>query len=316
MRIVVLDGGTTNPGDISWEPLASLGDLTVYDDTPQEEAAARAKGAQALVLNRIKVTEEFLDSLPDLRFIGMLATGYNAIDTAAARQRGVTVCNVPGYCGDMVAQHALSLLLCLCENVHRYSSLVRDGEWGKSLALNAGGAPLFELAGKTLGIVGFGNIGRKMAGLGLALGMKVLVYGRTEKAVPEGCKWVDLPTLFRESDGVSLHCPLTPETHHLVNRELLSLMKPTAFLINTARGGVVDSAALAEALNAGRLAGAGVDVLEQEPPAPDDPLLSAKNCVITPHLAWASREARIRLVDTVAENLRRFLAGDPQNVVN
>ncbi len=316
MRIVVLDGGTTNPGDISWEPLARLGELTVYDNTAQEEAAARAEGAQALVLNRLKVTEKLLDSLPDLQFIGMLATGYNSIDTAAARRRGVTVCNVPDYCGNMVAQHAVSLLLCLCENIHQYSSLVRAGEWGGAVALNTGAHPLFELSGKTLGIVGFGSIGQKVAALGLSLGMKVLVHSRTKKTLPGNCKWAELPALFSESDVVSLHCPLTAETGHLVNRNLLSLMKPTAFLINTARGGVVDSAALAEALNAGKLAGAGLDVLEQEPPDPDDPLLSARNCVITPHVAWSSKEARERLVAAVGENLRCFLAGTPKNVVN
>jgi len=316
MNIIILDGGTTNPGDISWEPIKSLGNLTVYDQTLPEQVIPRSREAEALIVNRIALSREILSQLPRLRFIGMLATGYNSIDTEAARELGITVCNVPFYCVETVAQQAFTLLLCLCGNVHRHSELVRAGKWEKAVEMNHGSHPMFELTGKKLGIVGYGSIGKCVTKLGLALGMEVLLYSRTQKEAPANCRWVDLETLFAESDVVSLHCPLNDSTHHLVGKELLSRMKPTAFLINTSRGGVVDSAALAEALNTGKLAGAGLDVMEQEPPKSDDPLLTAKNCVITPHIAWASKEARQRLVAAVAENLKAFQQNRPQNVVN
>ncbi len=316
MKIVILDGGTTNPGDVSWAPLEALGDLTVYEQTPPELVVPRSLEAEALIVNRPVLSREILSQLPKLRYVGMLATGYNGIDTAAAREMGIAVCNVPSYCAETVAQQALTLLLCLCGNAHRYSEAVRAGRWDEAVSMNYGPYALFELAGKTLGVVGYGSIGKRVANLGLALGMKVLLYSRTRKEAPEGCRWADLETLFAESDAVSLHCPLTDGTRHLAGAKLLSRMKPTAFLINTSRGGVVDSAALAEALNAGRLAGAGLDVMEQEPPRPDDPLLTAKNCVITPHIAWASREARERLVAEVAGNLAAFQNGTPRNTVN
>ncbi len=316
MKIVILDGGTTNPGDISWKPLEALGSLTVYEDTPPELVISRSLGADALIINRIHMTKDIIDILPDLQFIGMLATGYNAVDTEAAKSRGIVVCNVPDYCASIVAQQALTLLLCLCGNPHRYSALVKSGNWKEAETLNYGAFPLLELSGKTLGIVGFGSIGRKMADLGLALGMRVLLYSRTPKNAPAGCQWSEMESLFTESDVVSLHCPLNDSTRHLVNKDMLARMKPTAFLINTARGGIIDSAALAEALNARKLAGAGLDVLEQEPPKPDDPLLAAKNCIITPHIAWAAKDARQRLIAAVGENLRAFQAGRPQNVVN
>lgn len=316
MNIVILDGGTTNPGDVSWDAISALGSLTVYDSTPPEQIIPRGRDAEALIINRIALTRETLSQLPKLRFIGMLATGYNTVDTAAARELGIEVCNVPFYCVEMVAQQAFTLLLSLCGNVHRYSEKVRAGKWQEAVAMNYREYPLFELYGKTLGIVGYGSIGRCMAKLGLALGMDILLYSRTKKEAPEGCRWVGLDDLFAQSDVVTLHCPLNESTAGLVNARLLSLMKPTALLINTSRGGVVDSAALADALNSGRLAGAGVDVMAQEPPAADDPLLTAKNCVISPHISWASKEARERLIGVVAENLRAFQNGKPQNVVN
>lgn len=316
MNIVILDGGTTNPGDVSWEPLAALGNLTVYDRTSPGEIVPRSMEADALIVNRVALTREILLKLPRLRFIGMLATGYNAIDTKAARERGIAVCNVPFYCVETVAQQAFTLLLCLCGGVHRHSELVRAGKWEEAVEMNYGSHPMFELTGKTLGIVGYGSIGKCVANLGLALGMDILLYSRTKKDAPQGCRWVPLEALFAESDVVSLHCPLNDSTRHLVGKDLLSLMKPTALLINTSRGGVIDSAALAEALNSGKLAGAGLDVLEQEPPEADDPLLTAKNCVITPHIAWASKEARERLISSVAENLKAFQQGCPRNVVN
>lgn len=316
MNIVVLDGGTTNPGDLSWEPLERLGNLTVYHETPSQLVLERLQNAQAVILNRNVLGREEFSQLPQLRYVGTLATGYNTIDTQAAREFGITVCNVPHYCETSVAQHALALLLCLCNKIQRSSDLTRAGHWTQAVEESHQSLLPVELAGKTLGLVGFGSTGQRMAQLGLALGMEVLLYSRTQKPAPEGCRWVDLETLFRESDVVSLHCPLTEETRGLVSRERLAMMKPTAFLINTARGAVVDEAALAQTLNKGRLAGAGVDVFTQEPPAPDHPLLGAKNCVLTPHVAWATREARERLIETVAENLQRYMEGKPQNVVS
>lgn len=228
----------------------------------------------------------------------------------------MTVCNVPHYCEDAVAQHALALLLCLCNKVQRSSQAVRAGHWTQAVEESHQSLSPIALAGKRLGVLGYGSTGQRMAALGLALGMEVLLCSRTQKAAPAGCRWVDVETLFRESDVVSLHCPLNGETRGLVGRRLLALLKPTALLINTARGGLVDESALAEALNQGKLAGAGLDVLTQEPPPPSCPLLTARNCVITPHVAWAAQEVRARLIDEVAENLRCFLAGHPRNVVS
>lgn len=315
MNIVVLDGGTTNPGDISWAPLEALGTLTVYGDTPQELAVQRAKQAQAVIVNRVQLTRRVLDQLPALQYIGTLSIGVNQVDGAAARERGIPLCNVPFYCVDTVAQHALTLLLSLCGQAHAFSEAVRGGQWGRAVSMSHTTHPMLELAGKKLGILGYGHIGAKVARLGQALGMEVLVYSRTAKEAP-GCRWVGMDELFRESDVLSLHCPLTAETRGIVDARRLAMMKPTALLINTARGGLIDETALADALNQGRLAGAGLDVLAQEPPAADCPLLTAKHCVITPHIAWSSREARERLVRTVADNLRAFQAGAPQNVAN
>lgn len=316
MNIVVLDGGTTNPGDLSWEPLEQLGQLTVYEETPPDLVEKRLQNAQAAILNRISLGKDLFSKLPELRYVGTLATGYNTIDTHAARESGITVCNVPHYCEDAVAQHALSLLLCLCNKVQRFSDMTRSGHWTEAVQESHDSLIPVELAGKKLGILGYGSIGQKMAGLGKALGMEILLYSRTQKSAPESDRWVDLETLFRESDVVSLHCPLTPETRGLVGEHLLSLMKPTAYLINTSRGAVIEETALAAALNQGILAGAAIDVLTQEPPAADHPLLKAKNCLITPHVAWATREARARLIKMVAENLQRFQEGHPQNVVS
>lgn len=316
MNIVVLDGETTNPGDLSWEPLEQLGQLTVYEETPPDLVEKRLQNAQAAILNRISLGKDLFSKLPELRYVGTLATGYNTIDTHAARESGITVCNVPHYCEDAVAQHALSLLLCLCNKVQRFSDMTRSGHWTEAVQESHGSLIPVELAGKKLGILGYGSIGQKMACLGKALGMEILLYSRTQKSAPECDRWVDLETLFRESDVVSLHCPLTPETRGLVGEHLLSLMKPTAYLINTSRGAVIEETALAAALNQGILAGAAIDVLTQEPPAADHPLLKAKNCLITPHVAWATREARARLIKMVAENLQRFQEGQPQNVVS
>ena len=316
MDIVVLDGGTTNPGDLSWAPLEALGRVTVYDSTPADCVVKRAQNAEALIVNRIVLNRAVLDALPKLRYIGTLATGYNTIDVRAAREKGVTVCNVPLYCVETVAQLTLALLLALCNRVEHLSAVTRSGGWNDAVEATHTTAPILELSGKTLGILGFGNIGRAVAQLGLALGMRVLAHSRTQRALPAGCTWCSFETLFETADVVSLHCPLTDETRGIVGASVLARMKPTALLINTARGALVDENALADALNSGRLAGAGLDVMAEEPPRPDHPLLTAKNCLITPHIAWASREARLRLIDAVAGNLRAFLAGQPVNVVS
>lgn len=316
MDIVVLDGGTTNPGDLSWAPLEALGRVTVYDSTPADCVVKRAQDAEALIVNRIVLNRAVLDALPKLRYIGTLATGYNTIDVRAAREKGVTVCNVPLYCVETVAQLTLALLLALCCRVEHLSAVTRSGGWNDAVEATHTTAPILELSGKTLGILGFGNIGRAVAQLGLALGMRVLAHSRTQRALPTGCTWCSFETLFETADVVSLHCPLTDETRGIVGASVLARMKPTALLINTARGALVDENALADALNSGRLAGAGLDVMAEEPPRADHPLLTAKNCLITPHIAWASREARLRLIDAVTGNLRAFLAGQPVNVVS
>lgn len=316
MNIVVLDGGTTNPGDISWAPLEALGSVTVYGDTPAERLAERAKDAEAVIVNRAVLSRTVLEALPRLRYIGTLATGFNTIDVRAARERGVTVCNVPLYCAETVAQFTISLLLALCCRVERLSDMTRASGWSDAVEAAHTALPVLELAGKTLGVLGFGSIGSAVARIAAALGMRVLVHSRTRRALPPGCTWCGFETLFAESDVVSLHCPLNDETRGIVGADVLARMKPTALLLNTARGALVDEAALAGALNAGRLAGAGLDVLAEEPPQPGHPLLTAKNCLITPHIAWSSREARLRLIDTVAENLRAYLAGHPINVVS
>ena len=316
LNIVILDGGTTNPGDVSWAPLEPIGHVTAYDSTPAELVIERAKDADAVIMNRIVMSREVMDALPKLRFIGALATGFNTIDVKAAREKGITVCNVPFYCVETVAQQAFALLLELCNHTGDISRTTLAGGWNEGIRMSYTSHALYELYGKTLGIFGFGNIGRTVAKLGLALGMKVIVNSRTKKELPEGCTWADFDTLFKEADVVSLHCPLNDATRGIVSREVLASMKPTALLINTARGAVLDETALADALNEGRLAGAGIDVMTEEPPKADHPLLSAKNCIMTPHIAWASRDARIRLIRIVAENLQAYLNGHPQNVVS
>lgn len=316
MKIVILDGYTTNPGDESWKRLEALGELTVYDHTEPEQILPRTWDAEAVITNKTPLTRELLEGMESLRYLGTLSTGFNVIDLETARRLNVPVCNVPAYCTKAVAQMTFALLLELTNHVHLHSQSVRAGRWGHSKEFCYWEKPLIELEHKTMGILGFGSIGRAAAQIALAMGMKVLVYSRTPKELPSGCEWVDLKELFTHSDVVSVHCPLTPQTEGMINRELLSLMKPTAFLLNTSRGQVINERDLADALNQGRLAGAGLDVLAKEPPAEDNPLITAKNCVITPHVAWAAGESRQRLIDMVAENLEAFLRGKPQNVVN
>ncbi len=314
-RITVLDGYTLNPGDLDWISLAALGTLTVHDRTPPELVVERARGAEILLTNKAPLPRGVIESLPDLKYIGVLATGYNVVDTAAARERGIPVCNVPGYGTAAVAQHVFALLLELTSHTGLHSDSVRAGDWARSPDWCYWRAPLTELCGLTMGIVGWGAIGQAVAGIARAFGMNVLAATRTPRTA-EGVEFTGTDELFRRADVVSLHCPLTPETQGMVNAARLAGMKPSAFLINTARGPLIVEADLAGALRDGRLAGAALDVLSTEPPAPDNPLLTAPRCLITPHLAWAARASRQRLMDAVVENVRAFLAGTPVNAVN
>ncbi len=317
MKIVVLDGYTLNPGDLSWKDLESLGECTVYDRTAPKDIVRRAGEAQIILTNKTVLSADSVESLAKLRYIGVLATGYNIVDIEAARKRSIPVCNVPSYATASVAQMVFAHLLNLALHVDHHARTVRDGRWTTSVDFCYWDTPLAELEGLTMGIVGFGGIGRATAKLALAFGMKVIACDVTELSnMPEGCEAAELNEVFAKADVLSLHCPLTPQTEKLVNAERLSLMKPTAFLINTSRGPLVDEQALADALNSGKLAGAGVDVLSTEPPPKKNPLLNAKNCQITPHIAWASQAARGRLLSIAIENVAAFVAGKPQNVVN
>ncbi len=317
-RIVVLDGYTVNPGDNPWTALSALGELTVYDRSAVSEVAARAQDAQVLLTNKTVLEARLLEQLPALRGICVLATGVNPVAVTRATELHIPVCNVPSYSTAAVVQHTIALLLELCHRVALHDASVHAGDWVRAPDFAYWKSPLLELAGKTLGIVGYGAIGRRVAQAGRALGMQVCAarLGTHAAPDPDGVPRLDLDDLFRSADVISLHCPLTAETAHLVSAARLALVKPGTFLINTARGGLVDEAALRAALDAGVLAGAGLDVLSREPPLPDNPLLGAKNCVITPHLAWTSLPARQRLLETTAINVRAILAGAPVNVVN
>jgi glycerate dehydrogenase len=317
MKIVVLDGYATNPGDLSWNGLAEFGELVVYDRTPAELTLDRAADAEILISNKVSLGAVEMAALPELRYIGLQATGFNIIDLEAARSRGVVVCNVPAYSTSSVAQHAFALLLELTRAVGLHAELVRQGVWTNCPDFAFRETPQVELSDKVFGIIGYGDIGRAVAQIAVAFGMRVLVNTRTPDptACPE-VSFVGVDQLLAESDVVSLHCPLTPETELLIDAERLVLMKKSAYLINTGRGLLIDEAALATALHNGEIAGAGLDVLSQEPPPADNPLLNAPNCYVTPHLAWATLAARQRLIDTVVSNVRAFLSGTPQNKVN
>jgi glycerate dehydrogenase len=317
MKIVVLDGYTLNPGDLSWEPLKALGECEIHDRSAPEEVVPRAREAEIVLTNKTVVNAESIPLLPRLRYIGVLATGYNVVDASAAQARGVPVTNVPTYGTRSVAQMTFALLLELTQRVGHHAQTTRSGRWNQCPDFCYWDFPLIELDGLTIGIIGFGRIGRAVSELAAAFGMRLLVHSRSQpEGLPACARCVGLDTLLRESDVVSLHCPLTEKTRNLMNRERLSLMKPTAFLLNTSRGPLVDEAALAHALNAGTLAGAGLDVLALEPPRDGSPLFQAPNCYVTPHVAWATRSARSRLLDIAVENVRAFLKGRPQNVVN
>ena len=316
MRIVALDGYTLNPGDLSWDPIRELGEFVTHDRTPADQIVGRTRGAAVALTNKVPFDAKTIESLPDLKLIAVTATGYNIVDTVAAKSRGVLVCNVPEYGTPNVAQHVFALLLELATRTGHHARTVREGRWSASPDWCYWDYPLVELNGLTLGIVGYGRIGHAVAHIARAFGMRVIVGRRNPSGFEEGVAFVDRESLARESDVISLHCPLTPDNAKMINAGFLAKMKPTAFLINTARGGLVDEADLAQALNDGRIAGAGLDVLTAEPPKADNPLLTAKNCIITPHIAWASRPARGRLMRVTAQNIRAFLDGSPTNVVN
>ncbi len=316
MTIVVLDGYTMNPGDLDWASLQSLGDCRIFERTSSDQLVDRAQGAEILVTNKVVLGAAELAALPDVRYVGVSATGVNVVDLDVARQRGIVVTNVPAYSTASVAQQVFALLLELTRAAGLHAELVRDGRWVSSPDFAFWDSPQVELDGLTLGLVGFGAIGQTVAKIAQAFGMRVLVQTRT----PQPQQWpeidfVEVDELFRRADVVSLHCPLTEETAQLVDARRLSLMKSSAFLINTGRGPLVDEVALATALAEGALAGAGMDVLSQEPPNADNPLLTAPRCLITPHLAWATGAARQRLLDMVVANIGAFLAGTPQNRV-
>lgn len=317
MKIVVLDGYTLNPGDHSWQEVESFGDVTVHDFTEESDIVSRSSGAEIILTNKTPLTAATLEQLPDLKYIGVLATGFNVVDVEAARARGIPVTNIPTYGTDSVAQFVMALLLELCHHVAHHSEAVKGGAWERAGQFCFWDFPLIELAGRSMGIIGFGRIGRRVGEIADAFGMKVLaadVYRENPPAYP--FEWAEIPEVFEKADVVSLHCPQTADNVEMVNRNLLERMKPTAFLINTSRGGLIQEADLAAALEAGTLAGAACDVVSSEPIRRDNPLLDAPNMILTPHIAWATLSARQRLMKTAAENIGAFLKGSPVNVVN
>lgn len=317
MNIVVLDGYTLNPGDLSWAELEKLGNCRIYERTAPGDVLARARDADILIINKVVIGAEEIKHLPNLKYIGLCSTGYNVVDIEAAAERSIPVTNVPAYSTLSVAQMTFAHILNLCHHVAGHSDSVKNGNWSKSPDFCFWNFPLVELQNLTLGIIGFGRIGQNVAVIAEKFGMQILYYDVSEPtAISANFQKADIDTIFHESDILSLHCPLTPDTEHIVNKKRLALMKQTAFLINTSRGQLIDEKALADALNSGRIAGAGLDVLSTEPPAPDNPLLAAKNCYITPHIAWATKAARQRLMNTVVDNLRAFLNGKTVNRVN
>lgn len=310
MKIVVLDGYGLNPGDLSWKGMEALGELTVYDRTSPSELMERSEGAEALITNKTLITAENMEALPELKYIGVLATGYNVVDIEAAKARGIVVTNIPAYSTSSVAQMVFAHILNITQRVGHYAEENSKGRWTNNADFCYWDTDLVELDGKKMGIVGFGNIGQATARIAQAFGMEVLLYtSKEQSALPQGMRKVALDELFAESDVISLHCPLTPETKEMVNAERLKLMKPGAILVNTGRGPLVNEQDLADALNEGRIAAAGLDVLSIEPANADNPLLGAKNCFITPHIAWATKEARTRLMQIAVQNLKSYQEG-------
>ena len=317
MRIVILDGYTTNPGDLCWDKLKELGECTIYDRTAPGEVLERAAGAEAILTNKVVINSETMAALPDLKYIGVMATGYNVVDINAARERGIIITNIPAYSTPSVGQMVFAHILNISQQVQRHSEEVHKGRWTNNKDFCFWDTPLMELRDKKIGLVGLGNTGYTTARVAIGFGMQV--YALTSKShfqLPPEIKKMDLDQLFSECDIVSLHCPLTPETHELVNARRLAMMKPNAILINTGRGPLINEQDLADALNSGKIYAAGVDVLSTEPPRADNPLLTAKNCYITPHIAWATTEARERLMNMAISNLQAYIAGTPENVVN
>ncbi|MEO8569318.1 MAG: D-2-hydroxyacid dehydrogenase [Ginsengibacter sp.] len=317
MKIVVLDGYTLNPGDLSWKSLQQLGDVVIYERTPADKILERSKDAEVLLTNKAPLEGVILEQLSSLKYIGVTATGYNIIDTTVAKRKGITVTNVPGYGTESVAQLTFALLLELCHHVQHHSDAVRAGKWSRSPDFSFWNFPLIELSGKTMGIIGLGNIGQKVADIATAFGMHIIATGRTrnDQSKRSNFQWVEISELLGNSDVVSIHCPLTPETKGLINKESIKKMKRSAFLLNTSRGQIIVDGDLAEALNNDVIAGAGIDVLSVEPPPENNPLFKAKNCIITPHIAWATKEARQTLMNITVKNLEEFIAGRPVNVV-
>jgi len=316
MNIVVLDGYTLNPGDLSWDKLESLGDCTVYDRTSPEQTVQRAAGAEIILTNKTELNREVIASLPDLKYIGVLATGYNVVDTEAAAERGIPVTNVPTYGTASVAQMTFALLLELTQHVGHHSRTVKEGRWGRSDDFCYWDFPLVELSGLTMGLVGFGRIGRAVARAAQGFGMNAIAYDPMADQSNTDIQLTDLDGLLKRSDVVSLHCPLTEENKRLINAGKLAMMKPTAYLINTARGPLIDEQALSDALNNQQIAGAGLDVLSEEPPRSGSPLFNARNCFITPHISWATSAARSRLMRTAVDNVESFIAGKVKNKIN
>lgn len=316
MRIVVLDGYTANPGDLSWDKLRECGECTIYDRTTPGVLPERAAGADALLTNKVVINSETMAALPDLKYIGVLATGYNVVDVDAARERGIVVTNIPAYSTPSVAQMVFAHILNITQQVRHYSNKTRQGYWSSSEDFCFYDTPLIELLGKKIGIVGLGQTGYNTARVAIGFGMKVWAYtSKSRLQLPPEIRKAELDHLFHECDVISLHCPLTESTRGLVNAQRLSLMKPSAILINTGRGPLVNEQDLADALNSGKIYAAGVDVLTEEPPRTDNPLLTARNCFITPHIAWANYESRQRLIHIAASNLKAFAEGKPVNVV-
>lgn len=316
MKIVILDSETVTRNDVSLQGITSLGETEVFGYTSNEEVAARIGGADAVICNKCLITDEVFEKCPNLKYVGLFATGYNNVDTQAAKRHGAVVCNVPAYSTSAVAQHTFALILNYFNKIREYADSVDNGEWVNYKLFSYFGIPTAELAGKTIGIIGYGDIGRQTARIARAFDMNVLTYTRSPEKVDDGTKTCTLEYLLQNSDVVSLHCPLTNDNEKMINAETLKLMKKSALLVNTARGGLVDENALAEALNNETIATACVDVLTLEPMREDCPLRNAKNCVITPHVAWAPKETRERLLEKVAENLRLWSEGRAQNVVN
>lgn len=316
-KIVILDGYTANPGDLSWEGLKEWGEVTVYDRTQPSETVARAADAEIVLTNKVIIGRTEIAQLPLLKYIGVLATGYNVVDLKAAQERGIIVTNVPAYSTESVAQMVFSHLLTVTNHTERYAQENRQGRWSENPDFCYYDTSIRELAGKTFGIVGLGNIGQRVAQIARAFGMQVkALTSKPAEALPEGIQKADLKELFQTSDVISLHCPLTPDTHHLINDETIAWMNPETILINTGRGPLVDDAALATALETGSIKAYCADVMTEEPPKADNPLLKAKNAYITPHIAWATLEARQRLIQVATDNVRAFLTAHPQNVVN